>query len=359
VSSARRGPSRRSISKNPKRLSIERSLAGDFKERVTGREIDLIARIEDGVPELEYLPASDGILVRGHRHLIAAPAKSGKSLTTLVHTLHMVQAGATVVVLDKENAQQLYALRLQAILTAWGESADLRRRIQKQFRYLEFPKLIKTDGPKLATWAKNVAADLVVFDSQRMFLTDLALNEDDADDYATFMAAAIDPLFEVGIATLILDNTGHNNDGRSRGSSAKRDLNELLFSLSSMQEFSEPQIGRVKLALPPGSSRLGNQGEWTMILGGGRYGQWRKLLTPGAIQLQDRPAKSGEKLILYYVRENEGCSKSNAIKMCKSKGIGDEALQHAVQTLTSSGELEARKIKEGNRNVTRLYLPKK
>ena len=75
-------------------------------------------------------------------------------------------------------------------------------------------------------------ADLVIFDSQRRFLTDLGLDEDSSDDYAKFAAATIDAfLFEVGIATLIEDNTGHVQKDRGRGSSAKADLNEVSFIL--------------------------------------------------------------------------------------------------------------------------------
>jgi hypothetical protein len=334
-------------------MAFATASASDFAKRIPNREVDLVKLIEDGVPELEYLPGSHGILVRGRRHLIAAPAKSGKSLTTLVHMVNMVLAGATVIVLDRENGQWLYASRLQAILEAWGEDSGLRKQIQQRFHYVEFPQLEDTDGPELATWAKDIGADLVVFDSQRMFLTDLGLNEDDADDYADFMATAIDPLFEVEIATLILDNTGHSNDGRSRGTSAKRDLNELLFTLSVEHEFSGSQKGRAKLALAPGSSRLGNQGEWTMAIGGGEYGRWQQLPTPGASQLESKQSGEAEKLILGYVRKNPGCSPSKAIKNCKAKGVGTDGLEKAVRVLIASGRLTQRK--EGH--ARRLYIP--
>ena len=44
-------------------------------------------------------------------------------------------------------------------------------------------------------------AGYLVFDSQRMFLTDLGLSEGDADEYAAFMQYAVEPLFSAGVAT--------------------------------------------------------------------------------------------------------------------------------------------------------------
>jgi hypothetical protein len=315
-------------------------LSPDFSERVSDREIDLIKLIEEGVPELEYLPGAAGILVRGRRHLIAAPAKSGKSFSTQVHVMHMVQAGARVIVLDRENAADEYARRLEAILTAWGSSAALRKRIVDNYHYIEFPRLEAGDGPELVAWTLAAKADLVVFDSQRMFLTDQNLNEDDADDYSKFMGASVDPLFEAGIATLILDNTGHSNEGRSRGTSAKQGLNEVLFTLKNEDTFSDKKKGRVKLTLAPGDSRLGNHGEWTMGIGGGHFEEWHRLATPGAGSVQIRSSTKAEKLILARIKKG-ACSKTKAVEDCtgKGRGAGKGTLEKAVDALIANGKL--------------------
>ncbi len=315
-------------------------LSRDFAERVADREIDLIKLIEDGVPELEYLPGAEGILARRRRHLIAAPAKSGKSFSTQVHVMHMVLAGARVIVLDRENAKEIYARRLEAILKAWGESADLLKLIKDNYHYIEWPRLKAGDGPELVAWALAAKADLVVFDSQRNFLTDQNLNEDDADDYSKFMDATIDPLFEEGIATLILDNTGHSDKGRSRGTVAKRDLNEVLFTLEEVESFSEKKQGRVKLTLAPGDSRLGNHGEWTMGIGGGHFEAWHQLPAASAGSVPTTRGRSdAQKLILKRVKK-EPCSRRTAIKDCLKKGVGKTGLEEAVRELLTSGDLD-------------------
>lgn len=317
-------------------------LSADFAKRVADREIDLLEVVDAGIPDLQYLPGAEGIFLRNRRHLIAAPAKSGKSLSTQVHVLHMVQAGAKVIVLDRENARDIYARRLDSILKAWGDSPAMRKGIRDNYHYVEFPTLTAADGPELVAWAQAGKADLVVFDSQRMFLTDQDLNEDDADDYSKFMGSTIDPLFEAGIATLILDNTGHTNEGRSRGSSAKRDLNEILFTLKTTEPFSDEKQGRVQLTLAPGDSRLGHHGEWTMGIGGGQFESWRQVSAPveGSVQIGSGSGTKtkAQKAILARVKKG-ACSKRKAVKDSTGKGAGKDALERAVDELIADGSL--------------------
>lgn len=205
-------------------LNVVPALSGSFEDRVASRRVDLVERIRDGIPPAEYLPASDGMLRRGKRHQVVAPKKVGKSLETLVHSVDMILAGARVVVFDRENGGNLYADRLDQIITARSLDDEAQATIAAGLDYYEFPRFRNTDEHDLVQVCAS--ADLVVFDSQRLFLSDLGLEEDDNDDYADFMAALIDPLFRAGVATLILDNAGHQEPKRSRGASAKRDLNE-------------------------------------------------------------------------------------------------------------------------------------
>ena len=81
-----------------------------------------------------------------------------------------------------------------------------------------------------------------------MLLTDFGLGEGEADDYARFMAWAIDPIFPSGHCHgHPRHNTGHGERERSRGSSAKGDLNEVLFFLKTGKKFSRDRQGRVQL----------------------------------------------------------------------------------------------------------------
>jgi hypothetical protein len=156
------------------------------------------------------------MLVRGKRHLVAAPAKVGKSISFLAHYIDMALAGATVVVLDRENGSEEYARRLKNIFDARKLTKKQRREvIGRRLLYCEFPQLRPDDADKLAEAFGT--AGLVVFDSQRMFLSDFGLKEKESDDYAQFMSYVVDPLFRSNTATLILDNTGHRETTRGRG----------------------------------------------------------------------------------------------------------------------------------------------
>src|SRR6185437_6992739 len=105
----------------------------------------------------------------------------------------------------------------------------------------EFPRFRDSDRDNLVELCTD--ADLVVFDSQRMYLSDLGLEENSSDDYAAFMAALIDPLFRAGIATLVLDNAGHQDPKRGRGASAKGDLNEILYAVEAVEHFDLDTVG--------------------------------------------------------------------------------------------------------------------
>ena len=247
------------------------ALAGSFEDRVTSRRVDLLQRLEEGLPPIEYLPASDRMLRRGKRHQWAAPKKVGKSLGALVHAVDVVLAGGAVVIFDRENGADLYASRLDAIIAARLLTDEQRQRMADGLAYYEFPRFRDSDRGELVELCAG--ADLVVFDSQRMYLSDLGLEENSSDDYADFMAALIDPLFVAGIATLILDNTGHAEPKRARGNSAKGDLNETLFALETVERFNVDVAGLLRLEIT--ESRFGNSGRWELDIGAGVFGSWR------------------------------------------------------------------------------------
>lgn len=320
--------------------------ADSFAARVTSRRKDLVRLVTEGIPPVEYLPASDGMLVRGGRHLLPANAKTGKSLAQLVHTVDMTEAGARVLVLDRENGANEYARRLGDVLEAREFDQPRREQVRKRLKYVEFPALRRTDGPQFARWARKLRTDLVVFDSSRMFLTDMDLAEDSADDYAVFSAAAIEPLFRAGIATLMLDNSGHELANRARGSSAKADLNEVLFKLAVRAPFSRERRGQIALTLEPGRSRYGGEGEWTMSLGGGHFGSWQRVSSPAPVSR--RREEQAESLVLRAIAKQAGRSRRAVLLEAKRNGVGEERLRHALDALLAGGDV---RLEDGGLHV--------
>jgi AAA domain len=292
--------------------------------------------IGQGIPPVKYLPASDGMLVRGKRHLLAAPGKTGKSIAMLAHSVDMVLAGATVVILDRENGKDEYARRLRDIIEARELGDKAVAQIRERLVYVEFPRFQAGDGEKAAEQIYDWSADLVLFGAQRMFLSDLGLDEDNSDDYAGFIIELIEPLSQAGIATLILDNTGHADANRSRGTSAKGDLNEVLFTVEVVAPFAREKPGALTLKLEPGQSRFGNTGEWSMKLGGGDFGSWEPLGVVPAVADADDVARD---LVLDHVRDNPGTSWHRVRASCRGQGAGTKRLEAAKVQLISEGDL--------------------
>ena len=248
--------------------------SGSFSTRVTDRHVDLIQLITDGIPPREYHAHSANMLLVGARHLLSAPKKTGKSFATFLHTVRMVLAGERVIILDRENGADEYARRLEAIMNAWQLSHHERKTLQENLIYLAFPVLRPNDTKEFVGYCLDADADVVIFDSQRRFLTDFGLKEGDADDYAQFMEYAIDPLFRARITTIILDNTSHYDSTRARGSVTKGDLVDVVFHIETLTKYDTNQRGAIKLVQD--DSRFGDRFIWRMEIGGGYFGKWIK-----------------------------------------------------------------------------------
>jgi AAA domain len=236
--------------------------------------IDLVQAYQEGLPPVEPLPGSAGMLVRGRRHAAAAPAKEGKSLGYLVMIVDMALAGVRVLVIDRENGADIYARRLEDIVKARGLTPRDEQTLHEHLWYYEFPVINTGTGGALTLMADLALADLIVFDSQHMMLADLRLSEKDPDDYSEFMKLVIDPVFRRGTATLVLDNTGHEEKGRPRGASTKLDLHDVVLNLKRTQPFSVNKIGALEVRTT--HSRVGIYQTWRLTLGGGTIGRWLK-----------------------------------------------------------------------------------
>ncbi len=246
-------------------------------EALKRARVDVIGLIREGIPEREYVQGTGRTIVKSKRHHCAAEGKTGKSITMgVVMAVDVVAAGGTVAVLDRENGADEFARRLEAVLDARDTNAAARKAVGARLRYYAWPTLSLDwrDDPSYAGAFADV--DLVIFDSTRSHLTPLGLKEDQSDDFAAFASALIDPLTMAGVATLMLDNVGHVEKGRPRGSSAKTDLCDVVYVMNGVTPFSLDVAGRVELRCT--HSRIGEvDGAWEMELGSGHYGSWRRL----------------------------------------------------------------------------------
>jgi hypothetical protein len=148
----------------------------------------------------------------------------------VVTALDIVAAGGTVVILDRENGPEESARRLETVLDARDADEGVREAVRKRLHYHAWPAM------RLA-WRHDpdypdafAGTDVVTFDSTRSHTAPLGLAEDASDDWAAFTASLIDPLMRAGITTVILDNAGHVDKDRPRGSSSKGDLCDVAFT---------------------------------------------------------------------------------------------------------------------------------
>jgi hypothetical protein len=246
--------------------------AGSFEERVTSRRVDLVTLVKEGIEPMSYIPGSAGTLIAKARHQATAPRKVGKSICWQMTAIRIALEGGKVVTVDRENGERRYGLRLEDMMAAWGLTPEQLRLIQENWHYFPWPTLLREDKARLAEeWA---AFDLVVFDSQRGFMTGLGLKENESDDYSEFMDALIDPLHQAGVATLVLHNTGYGDKDRGRGSSSQGDLHDVLLSMKKTEPYFIDTTGKVFLEIK--ENREGHSGAWACTIGGGVYGDWEQ-----------------------------------------------------------------------------------
>lgn len=250
-------------------------------QALAAARVDLVERILEGLPERQFVPGGEPWLLAGKRYLIPAPAGTGKSLLALVVAVGIVAAGGAVAILDVENGADEYARRLEDVLEAKSEDlgGDLAAACSERLRYFEWPALSVSWEPE--QWAAALlGVDVAIFDSSRLTLSQAGLAEDSNDDYAAFVNGLLVPLARADVATIVLDNTGHEERERARGASAKADLNEVVYLVKVGEEFDRHRPGKLRLVRR--RTRFAElPGELEVPLGGGVYGPPREV-EPGS-----------------------------------------------------------------------------
>lgn len=301
---------------------------------------DLIAIIEDGIPDREYLAGTGDALPTPARLLIAAEKKTGKSIVIgVVVALRIIEAGGTVAVLDRENGEVEYARRLDSVLRAWDADDELRQAVRERFRYYAFPQVGLAWGEDPDYPAVFEGVDAVIFDSSRPMLGAMGLKENSSDDYDRFVQAIINPLFKAAVTTIILDNTGWDGGGRSRGTSAKGDLADVEYGMSQADPFNADTRGRVELRV--NYSRFGEVfGTWDMEIGGGTYGQLRRTSARAkAAKQQQMTKRIVELLTAERLLAGGGLNGADIARRCE-RDKSDQTVRRALAKLVEADEID-------------------
>jgi hypothetical protein len=191
----------------------------------------------------------DGWLHEGTRALLVGSKGEGKSLAALVLGLDVASQGEDfeVYYLDTENGRFRTTARRNAVLA--DRSPEDAGWARHGFHYSDTFDFRDLDDPALmAEWQKLLeSAALVIVDSLPRYLGKLGLNENEAPHVSQFVTRYIDPLITNRRTSVVaLDNTGHGAS-RSRGSTAKEDMFELVYLVTGGQTCSETRHGEISL----------------------------------------------------------------------------------------------------------------
>jgi AAA domain len=199
--------------------------------RMLGDPVDLLT-LDTSKPR-PWTRGARGITRPGLRTIRFGARGSGKSIAELILAVQVCEAGGSVLYADWENGARRTAERLAAILA--DRPPATRAAVAERFDYRPNPRLGRlASTTAIDEWAALFAGrDLAVIDSTARALAQLGLDENAAADFARFMSSYVDPIASQGVAVDLLDNTGWAESDRTRGSSAKLDMCELAYRVTS------------------------------------------------------------------------------------------------------------------------------
>jgi hypothetical protein len=301
--------------------------------------VDLVARINDGLPEPEYVTGGTPWLRQGKRYLIPAPAGTGKSLGLLVVAVDIVEAGGTARILDIENGDEEYAGRLALILESRDKDGSLATACAERLHYHAWPAMSMQWDPE--DWAEaNADVDVVIFDSSRLILSSAGLAEDRSDDYATFVNALLIPLSRNGVTTIVLDNTGHEDKERSRGTKAKDDLNEVVYAMKEQVPFDVDKGGELRLKLK--RQRFGGLPQALRIpVGGGTYGPVEVAGDEEREHVEVSNLEKKKHSVMMAVQHDPGINRTDLRKVVKGDS---KVVWEAVKELEDDGRIRVENV---------------
>jgi hypothetical protein len=216
----------------------------------------------------EEAPGTEGLLHAGIAVEMFADRGAGKSSVALMLGTAHAAAGGRVAYFDRENSPSLSKARLKAIMdaNAWP---DLRK--DGRFVCRHYPSIGRWEGEHVAEAIAGLGFTGVVFDSLREFLGQLALDPDSEADVTVFFTTFVTPLLQRGLWVLLLDNVGHDQKHRPKGSATKLDACPQGYLVETTSKFSPEKIGAIRITCK--RSRYGDEDHtWTMRIGGGLFG---------------------------------------------------------------------------------------
>jgi hypothetical protein len=305
--------------------------------------VDIGDVIENGVEPARMLVPD--LIVEGRDHAVYGPKEQGKTWLMLQAAARLIKQGRTVLWVDKEMGRADIALRLEAFGVAAEEASE-------HFVYLEFPTM-SGSAESVATFEALLALRepvLMVVDAQTEVLADAALSENLATDVEQWRGWYLTPARKMGCSTVMLDHTGHETQGRQRGSGHKGAAAMVELEVVKMNDFDKEQVGRIKVRLRKNTCAAPIPKSQEFRIGGTPF-----VLDTAMPDYSDGGVSTAYQAILDALRTVLAKHKRLTTGQAKQLVSGKAELKvKALQELAEGGEVEAEP--GGNNSVTYTWI---
>jgi hypothetical protein len=192
--------------------------------------------MRDGSPEQEMLVPK--VLAKASHHIIYGQKEASKTWLLLVAARRVMLDGGHVVWVDEEMGRNSFTSRLVSLHL----DPEL---VDERFTYVEFP-MLDLSGRRLALWRMMLEVHkpaLVVVDAQTEVLATADLNENSGTDVAKWHMGYMAPAMALGTTTVVIDHTGHEAQGRARGSGHKGAQSKVELEVTLDKAFDRDTVG--------------------------------------------------------------------------------------------------------------------
>ncbi|MGH2879595.1 MAG: AAA family ATPase [Solirubrobacteraceae bacterium] len=290
----------------------------------------------DTTTPVEWVPGAERIIRKGERQMWFASEGNGKTQAALHLVAQVCKDGGCVAYVDVENDAREMAERLQPIAAAFGATDAVREKLL-YLPDLPLPPLVQEEAAAQEFAKLLTTIDLFVIDSLTRVLASFGIDEDSNKDVARFMRELPDQLKACGIATLILDNTGHNPD-HVRGARSKTALIETAYRVTGGKDVRADEHGTLTLKLE--RSRSGKVAKWiTAGSGGGNFDK----LTPreGSAPKSGAGTKASERQAAIAERLRQEPERYFTVKELEAKfGVARNTITKDMEKLVDAGDAE-------------------
>jgi hypothetical protein len=214
------------------------------------------------------VPGTGELMFRGTLHHFFGERESGKSTAVIAAGLSAAVHGEKVLYLDRENGAALTKGKVADALEAndWPDVLEDGRFVGRHYPEMR----AGWQGAAFAEAIAGLGFTGVIYDSVREVAAQLGADTDSETDYSRLLNLLVTPLLQRDLWAVLLDNVGHVEKGRPKGSASKLDAAPMGYLVEKVEPFSPVLQGRIRLTCM--RSRFGDTGrEWSMAVGDGAF----------------------------------------------------------------------------------------